>query len=248
LNQSTDHDALPQAEAFNHGGGHKGVGTLARIEVFGTAEEAVAVGMHFQHAVTRIERYLMHRFHRRAACIPSATLAVDAHGTVHIAVCLGFAKIIAGQRPTAAPAMLPTVLPAMWAALALVVRPSSATAAATWSAATTAAASTTTPATPAAAVAAASHRMATALTPKTLLPHEFSSETNKGRGLPAGTARPWNLQSSTAADHQPSSDCEWCACAQSLGKNRAGIVPSPEQSLETARTGQLSSSFSQDGC
>jgi hypothetical protein len=173
---------------------------------------------------------------------------------VHIAVCLGFAKIIAGQRPTAAapamlPTVLPTVLPAMWAALALVVRPSSATAATAWSAATTAAASTTTPtAAAAAAVAAASHRMATALTPKTLLPHEFSSETNKGRGLPAGTARPWNLQSSTAADHQPSSDYEWCACAQSLGKNRAGIVPSPEQSLETARTGQLSSSFSQDGC
>jgi hypothetical protein len=170
---------------------------------------------------------------------------------MHVAVCLGFAKIIAGQWPTAAaPAMLPTVLPAMWAALALVIRPSSATAATAWSAAasTTASTTTTATATPAAAVAAASHRMATALTPKTLLPHEFSSETNKGRGLPAGTARPWNLQSSTAADHQPSSDCEWCACAQSLGKNRAGIVPSPEQSLETARTGQLSSSFSQDGC
>ncbi|MEY4178215.1 MAG: hypothetical protein RLY70_1789, partial [Planctomycetota bacterium] len=91
-------------------------------------------------------------------------------------------------------------------------------------------------------------RMATALTPKTLLPHEFSSETNKGRGLPAGIAHPRNLQSSNTAYQQPQSDYEWRAFARSPGKTELASCQDRIATTNSATPGLLSSSFSQDGC
>ena len=48
--------ALAQAVLLDHAAGHEGVGQLADVVVVGIAEEAVAVGVHFQHAAAGFDR------------------------------------------------------------------------------------------------------------------------------------------------------------------------------------------------
>ncbi len=50
LHHAVDQHAFAQAELLDHRAGHEGIGPLALIVVVGIAEEAVAVGVHFQHA------------------------------------------------------------------------------------------------------------------------------------------------------------------------------------------------------
>ena len=50
LNHAGEQDAFPQTELLDHRAGHERVGPLAREIVPRIAEEAVAVGVHFQDA------------------------------------------------------------------------------------------------------------------------------------------------------------------------------------------------------
>ena len=55
LHHAADRHALAEAVLVDHAAGHEGVGQFARVVVLRVAEEAVAVGVHFEHAAARLE-------------------------------------------------------------------------------------------------------------------------------------------------------------------------------------------------
>ena len=56
LDHAADQHAFAEAEFLDHRAGHKGIGAFAGEVVVGSAEEAVAVGVHFQDAGAGLER------------------------------------------------------------------------------------------------------------------------------------------------------------------------------------------------
>ena len=50
LDHAVDVQPLAEPELLDHAAGHEGIGQLAGVVGLGIAEEAVAVGVHFQHA------------------------------------------------------------------------------------------------------------------------------------------------------------------------------------------------------
>ena len=56
LDHAVDEHALAQAELVDHAAGHERIGHLAEVVGVRIAEEAVAVGVHFQHAAAGLDR------------------------------------------------------------------------------------------------------------------------------------------------------------------------------------------------
>ena len=56
LHHAVDQHAFAQAELLDHRAGHEGIGPLAGVVGRRVAEEAVAVGVHFEHAGAGLER------------------------------------------------------------------------------------------------------------------------------------------------------------------------------------------------
>ena len=77
LHHAADQHALAEAELLDHRAGHEGIGPLAREIGCRVAEEAVAVGVHFQHAGAGHERQ------RLAVLVHFAVVAVA--GAAHAA-------------------------------------------------------------------------------------------------------------------------------------------------------------------
>ena len=56
LDGAADHHPFAQAVLLDHRARHERIAPLAGVVIVGAAEKAVAVGVHFEHAVTRLER------------------------------------------------------------------------------------------------------------------------------------------------------------------------------------------------